>query len=74
MLEMRALIKAAPYIQKEIFYTGNDTEDQQTRESVDEFFQLLQSYPYQFDETQLFTVRMVLHTYYKYNNRLFTRE
>ncbi|KAI1712015.1 endoplasmic reticulum oxidoreductin 1 (ERO1) domain-containing protein [Ditylenchus destructor] len=54
-LEMRALVKVAPYLQKELFYTGNEEEDVETKQSVETFLDLLKSYPDQFDETQLFT-------------------
>uniref|UniRef100_A0A915EK22 Uncharacterized protein n=1 Tax=Ditylenchus dipsaci TaxID=166011 RepID=A0A915EK22_9BILA len=55
MLELRALVKVAPYMQKGLFYTGNDQEDAETRQSVDAFMALIKTYPEHFDETQLFT-------------------
>lgn len=34
LLELRALDKAAPYLQREEYYTGNDDEDEETRQAV----------------------------------------
>ena len=72
MLELRALVKAAPYIRKsQFFYTGNEkvgngmlsveneqmvTEDLATKQALDHLFKLLAEFPNQFDESQLFSV------------------
>jgi ERO1-like protein alpha len=55
LLELRALVKAAPYLQKELFYTGNDKEDNETRQNVEQLLELCASFQEHFDETQLFT-------------------
>lgn len=41
LLELRALAKAAPYLQKEEFYTGNDSEDKDTRLAVDDILSII---------------------------------
>ncbi|KAL7075008.1 hypothetical protein ACQ4LE_005559 [Meloidogyne hapla] len=56
MLELRALVKAGPYIQQsKIFYTGNENEDIETRQALEDLFGILKEFPEQFDETQLFS-------------------
>ncbi|CAK5019518.1 unnamed protein product [Meloidogyne enterolobii] len=56
MLELRALVKAAPYIQQsKFFYTGNKNEDIETRQALEDLFGVLKEFPDQFDETQLFS-------------------
>ncbi|KAH7728565.1 Endoplasmic Reticulum Oxidoreductin 1 [Aphelenchoides avenae] len=55
LLELRALVKAAPYLEKELFYTGNEKEDNETRQDVEQLLELCASFRDQFDETQLFT-------------------
>uniref|UniRef100_A0A914H240 Uncharacterized protein n=1 Tax=Globodera rostochiensis TaxID=31243 RepID=A0A914H240_GLORO len=56
MLELRALVKATPYIQKsQLFYTGNEQEDRETQLALDHLLALLKEFPNQFDETQLFS-------------------
>lgn len=36
LLELRALAKAAPYLQREEYYTGNEVEDQDTRLAIND--------------------------------------
>ena len=56
MLELRALVKAAPYIQQsQLFYTGNEKDDFEMQQSLDYLFSLLKNFPKQFDETSLFS-------------------
>uniref|UniRef100_A0A1I7USY6 Endoplasmic oxidoreductin-1 n=1 Tax=Caenorhabditis tropicalis TaxID=1561998 RepID=A0A1I7USY6_9PELO len=55
LLELRALLKAAPYLQNELFYTGNDEEDAETRKAVEELLEEIRSYPDHFDESEMFT-------------------
>lgn len=55
LLELRALVKAAPYLRKELFYTGNTEDDAETRAAVDELMDTLKEFPDQFDETEMFT-------------------
>ncbi|EGT32528.1 CBN-ERO-1 protein [Caenorhabditis brenneri] len=55
LLELRALLKAAPYLQNELFYTGNDQEDAETRKAVEELLEEIRAYPDHFDESEMFT-------------------
>lgn len=56
LLELRALVKAAPYLQQEIFFTGNDDEDRETRLAIEQLLNVFRTYPNSFDETTMFTV------------------
>jgi ERO1-like protein alpha len=56
LLELRALVKAAPYLQKELFYTGNEEEDQETRQMIENLMEVAKNFKDQFDETEMFTV------------------
>ncbi|VDD88884.1 unnamed protein product [Enterobius vermicularis] len=55
LLELRALVKATPYLRNELFYTGNPKEDVETRAAIDELMDTLKQFPDQFDETEMFT-------------------
>ncbi|KJH46161.1 endoplasmic Reticulum Oxidoreductin 1 [Dictyocaulus viviparus] len=55
LLELRALLKVGPYLQKELFYTGNEKEDMETRVAIDELLDIIAQFPDQFDEHELFT-------------------
>ncbi|VDM56394.1 unnamed protein product [Angiostrongylus costaricensis] len=55
LLELRALLKVGPYLQKELFYTGNEEEDMETRVAIDELLDIIAQFPDQFDEHELFT-------------------
>jgi hypothetical protein len=37
LLELRAIVKAAPYLEKELYYTGNKEEDELTRAAIKDF-------------------------------------
>ncbi|CAD5119115.1 DgyrCDS7759 [Dimorphilus gyrociliatus] len=54
LVELRAIAKAAPYLNKESYYTGNQTEDRHVKNLVKEFLSEISSFPAHFDETQLF--------------------
>jgi len=54
LVEMRALVKVAPYLLTEPLYTGSDKEDQEVQESVKELLDVLKSFPNHFDEGKLF--------------------
>lgn len=41
MLELRALNKAAPYLQKEEYYTGNENEDKDTRLAINDILSVI---------------------------------
>ncbi|VDM98328.1 unnamed protein product [Thelazia callipaeda] len=55
LLELRALVKAAPYFRKELFYTGIAKEDAETRKTVEELMKTLKEFKDPFDETEMFT-------------------
>ncbi|ETN81333.1 endoplasmic Reticulum Oxidoreductin 1 [Necator americanus] len=55
LLELRALLKVGPYLQKELFYTGNEKEDIETRVAIDELLDIIRQFPDKFDEHELFT-------------------
>ncbi|OZC12517.1 endoplasmic oxidoreductin-1 family protein [Onchocerca flexuosa] len=55
LLELRALVKAAPYFRKELFYTGNPKDDAKTRETVEKLMNTLKKFNDPFDETEMFT-------------------
>ncbi|KAM3720327.1 Endoplasmic reticulum oxidoreductin-1 [Dirofilaria immitis] len=55
LLELRALVKAAPYFRKELFYTGNPKDDAETRKTVEELLNTLKKFSDPFDETEMFT-------------------
>ncbi|WKX89173.1 hypothetical protein Q1695_008658 [Nippostrongylus brasiliensis] len=55
LLELRALLKVGPYLQNELFYTGNEKEDIETRVAIDELLDIIRQFPDQFDEHELFT-------------------
>ncbi|KAL6731839.1 hypothetical protein Aduo_002665 [Ancylostoma duodenale] len=54
LLELRALLKVGPYLQNELFYTGNEKEDIETRVAIDELLDIIRQFPDQFDEHELF--------------------
>ena len=55
LLELRAITKAAPYLDTQHFYTGNTEEDKETQVAVKEILNLVKSFPDQFDETTMFS-------------------
>lgn len=56
LVELRALTKAAPYLENEIYFTGlgNSKEDDDTKLAVLDFLKTITSFENQFDETLLF--------------------
>ena len=54
LMELRAITKAAPYLENHPFFTGNDEEDKETRIAVKEVLNLMRSFPDQFDESSMF--------------------
>lgn len=54
LLELRALTKAAPFLETQTFYTGNEQEDKETLIAVKEVLNLMKAFPDQFDETSMF--------------------
>ncbi|XP_015511150.1 ero1-like protein [Neodiprion pinetum] len=54
LLELRALAKAAPYLLREEYYTGNDEDDRDTRLAVHDFLNVVRSFPDHFNESVMF--------------------
>ncbi|RZC36623.1 ERO1 domain containing protein, partial [Asbolus verrucosus] len=54
LLELRALSKAFPYLDKEEFYTGNDTEDWDTKLAVKDLLNIVKQFPDHFNESSMF--------------------
>merc|ERR1711963_1076073 len=48
LLELRAITKAANFLEKHQFYTGNEEEDKETQIAVKEVLNLMRSFPDQF--------------------------
>lgn len=54
LLELRALAKASPYLEREEFYTGNEPEDWDTQQAVKDLLKVITLFPDHFDEKTMF--------------------
>lgn len=54
LLEMRALAKAGPYLEKEEYYTGDPTEDEETRQAISNMLSIIYKFPDHFNESSMF--------------------
>lgn len=54
LLELRAIAKASVYLQHVEFYTGNDTNDENVRTAVNDFLNIVRSFPNHFNESVMF--------------------
>jgi ERO1-like protein alpha len=54
LLELRALNKAANYLEREEFYTGNETEDWDTQLAVKDLLSVVRNFPDHFNESSMF--------------------
>ncbi|XP_055956793.1 ERO1-like protein beta [Patella vulgata] len=54
LVELRALAKAAPYLEQEDFFTGDTEEDLSLKEGIKDVLSIIKSFPDQFDESKLF--------------------
>lgn len=54
LVELRALAKAAPYLENEEYYTGNDSNDWDTQMAMKDLLNIIKSFPDHFDETSMF--------------------
>ncbi|XP_048394072.1 ERO1-like protein alpha isoform X2 [Stegostoma tigrinum] len=56
LIELRALAKVLPYVERPAFqlYTGNNAQDTKNKELLLEILQLAKSFPFPFDEHSLF--------------------
>lgn len=55
LLELRALAKAAPYLETQEFYTGNEEDDKDVKKAVTDLLSIVKSFPDHFDEHSMFT-------------------
>lgn len=54
-LELRALAKAAPYLESQEFFTGNEEEDRDVKKAVMDLLSVTKNFPNHFDESSMFT-------------------
>ncbi|CAG9812756.1 unnamed protein product [Phaedon cochleariae] len=54
LLELRALAKAAPYLESEEYYTGNDPNDWDTQMAMKDLLNVIKSFSDHFDESTMF--------------------
>lgn len=54
LLEMRALAKAGPYLENEEYFTGNPTEDEETRQAINNMLGVIYTFPDHFNESLMF--------------------
>lgn len=55
LLELRALAKAAPYLESLEYYTGNESEDNDVSKAVKDLLTVVKSFPEHFDESSMFS-------------------
>ncbi|XP_039294127.1 uncharacterized protein CG43867-like [Nilaparvata lugens] len=55
LLELRALAKAAPYLEREQYYTGNAEQDSDTRLAINDLLSVVKSFPDHFNESSMFS-------------------
>ncbi|XP_015916124.1 ero1-like protein [Parasteatoda tepidariorum] len=55
LLELRAIAKAAFYFEKELFYTGSDSNDEEVRVAIKNLLEVARSFPDHFDEKVMFS-------------------
>lgn len=55
LLELRALVKAAPYLRSLAFYTGNEENDQNVRNGIKDLLHVIKDFPEHFDESSMFS-------------------
>ncbi|KAJ8934535.1 hypothetical protein NQ318_012914 [Aromia moschata] len=54
LLELRALAKAAPYLENEEYYTGSDSEDWDTQMAIKDLLKIIRQFPDHFGQTTMF--------------------
>lgn len=55
LLELRAIAKAAPYLESLEFYTGSDEKDRDVRNAVKDLLTVVRTFPEHFDESSMFS-------------------
>ncbi|XP_041977793.1 ero1-like protein isoform X2 [Aricia agestis] len=54
LLEMRALAKAGPYLEREDYFTGDPSEDEETRDAIRNMLGVIYTFPDHFNESSMF--------------------
>ncbi|XP_052275217.1 ERO1-like protein beta isoform X2 [Dreissena polymorpha] len=54
LVELRALEKAAPYLEQEDYFTGDDEEDVSLKKGIKDLLRVIKEFPNHFDESRLF--------------------
>uniref|UniRef100_A0A336MHH0 CSON001785 protein n=1 Tax=Culicoides sonorensis TaxID=179676 RepID=A0A336MHH0_CULSO len=54
LVELRALAKIAPYLEKEQYFTGFETEDHEVKSAIMDLLKVIKSFPSHFNETVMF--------------------
>uniref|UniRef100_A0AC35TQF9 Endoplasmic oxidoreductin-1 n=1 Tax=Rhabditophanes sp. KR3021 TaxID=114890 RepID=A0AC35TQF9_9BILA len=54
LLEMKALLKIAPYLNDDLFYTGNEVDDKAMKDMLGELVGAIEGSPNSFDEKDMF--------------------
>jgi len=57
LLELRAVVKAAPFLRNFNFYTGNAEEDSDVKLAIKDLLRVVDSFPSHFQETALFSTK-----------------
>jgi len=73
LLELRALLKAKPFLLKQTFYTGNADQDGDTRRAVAELLGVVTGFPNHYDESVLFAGEPQLRTEFREHFRNISR-
>lgn len=55
LLELRAISKAAPYLEQTLFYTGNDNEDAEVNTAILDLLNQIKAFKPHFNESTMFT-------------------
>jgi len=55
LLELSAIAKAAPYLENERFYTGNESEDLEVYVATKEILAITKTFPHHFNESSMFS-------------------
>lgn len=54
LVELRALAKIAPYLEKEYYYTGYQPEDEEVKNAIMDLLNVIRTFPSHFNETVMF--------------------
>lgn len=54
LVELRALAKIAPYLEREYYYTGYEPEDDEVKKAIMDLLNVIKTFPSHFNETVMF--------------------